>query len=175
LTIGHCLPAPVSVSCLCDSSPQPEKRSCPRGFHIRWGPRPSLRPLTRFRTSRTPRFGLIGAMITGHPAGARNSRVVGLLRCWKSAPLSGEPVLRVYSVPSEYSLVAREHLLAELPRVRRQLLARVRAAKSTRITVTLNLSQSEAAANPQGRANLGQPVRSTTKRRSAAASSGRSP
>jgi hypothetical protein len=92
-----------------------------------------------------------------------------------ASPLSGEPVLRVYSVPSEYSLVAREHLLAELPRVRRQLLAGGRVAREVPIRVTLNLSEAEAAANPQDRANRRRPVRSGTKRRSAAAASGRSP
>jgi hypothetical protein len=65
-------------------------------------------------------------------------------------PLSGEPVLHVYSVPSEYSLVARAHLLAELPRVRRRLLARGRAARTARITVTLNLSGPKAIADRKG-------------------------
>ena len=64
-----------------------------------------------------------------------------------ASPLSGEPVFRVYSVPSECSSIAREHLLAELPRVRRQLLAGGLAAKSARIIVALNLSDAEAAAN----------------------------
>jgi hypothetical protein len=64
-----------------------------------------------------------------------------------ASPLSGKPVLWVYSVPSECSSIAREHLLAELPRVRRQLLAGGRAAKSARIIVTLSLSEAEAAAN----------------------------
>jgi hypothetical protein len=70
-----------------------------------------------------------------------------------ASPLSGEPVLRVYSVPSSCSLVARERLLAELPRVRRELLAGGRAAKSARIIVTLSLSEAEAAANKRSRAN----------------------
>jgi hypothetical protein len=43
-----------------------------------------------------------------------------------ASALSGEPVLRLYSVPSEYSLLAREHLLTELPRVRLKLLAGIR-------------------------------------------------
>ena len=89
-----------------------------------------------------------------------------------ASPLSGEPVLHVYSVPSEYSLAAREHLLAELPRVRRKLLDR-RHTANARMAVTLNLS--EAGANPQGRANRRQPVRRATNRPSSAAASGRSP
>ena len=92
-----------------------------------------------------------------------------------ASPLSGDPVVHVYSVPSEYSMVAREHLLAELPRVRRRLLARGPAAKAAQMAVTLNLAQTHAAANPQGRANRRQPVRSRAKRTSTAAASGRSP
>jgi hypothetical protein len=65
-------------------------------------------------------------------------------------PLSGEPVLHVYSVPSEYSSAAREHLLAELPRLRQKLLSGGRAMKTASI-VTLNLSEAKTAANPQGR------------------------
>jgi len=89
--------------------------------------------------------------------------------------LSGDPVLRLYSVPSEYSLVAREHLLAELPRVRRRLLAGASARRVARITVTLNLLETTAAANPQGRAKQRQQVRSRAKRAPAAAASARSP
>src|SRR5581483_12282380 len=55
------------------------------------------------------------------------------------SPLSGEPVLYVYSVPSEYSLIAREHLLAELPGVRRELLAGGRVPKRVRWTIEMNL------------------------------------
>jgi len=91
------------------------------------------------------------------------------------SPLSGQPLLRLYSVPSEYSSVARDHLLAELPRVRQQLLAGGHAAKTGRITVTLNLSEAGAAANPQSRANRRQPVRSATKRRSSTTASNCSP
>jgi hypothetical protein len=64
-----------------------------------------------------------------------------------ASPLSGEPVVYVYSVPSEYSVVARQHLLAELPRVRRQLFAAGQLSKTGRTSVTLNLSGVEAAAN----------------------------
>ncbi len=92
-----------------------------------------------------------------------------------ASPLSGEPVLRLYSVPSEYSSVAREHLLAELARVRRKLLAGGHAAKTGRITVTLSLSEAGAAANPQGRASRRQPIRSATKQRSSVPGSRRSP
>jgi hypothetical protein len=67
------------------------------------------------------------------------------------SPLSGEPVLYVYSVPSEYSLVARGHLLAELPIVRRKLLTAGHAAKAVRIMVTLNLSGAKGKAIPRGR------------------------
>lgn len=52
------------------------------------------------------------------------------------SPLSGERVLYVYSVPSDYSVVARERLSAEVPVVRQKLLAGSRA----RIVVTLSLS-----------------------------------
>jgi len=91
------------------------------------------------------------------------------------SPLSGERVLRVYSVPSDYSVVARDHLLAELPEVRRKLLVGDRPSKALRIVVTLSLSKAERAANPQGRANGRQPLRSGANRKSAAAASRRSP
>ena len=90
-----------------------------------------------------------------------------------ASPLSGKPVLRLYSVPSDYSSVAREYLLAELPRIRRKLLAGGHAAKTGRITVALKLSEVGAAANPQGRANRRQPVRSATNGTSPTAGSGR--
>jgi hypothetical protein len=91
------------------------------------------------------------------------------------SPLSGERVLRVYSVPSAYSVVARDHLLAELPRVRRKLLAGGRSSGAIRIVVTLSLSKAEGAANPQGGANRRQPSRSGRVRKSGSAASRRSP
>ena len=90
-------------------------------------------------------------------------------------PLSGERVLRVYSVPSAYSVVARDHLLAELPQVRRRLMAGGRSSRSLRIVVTLSLSKAEGPANPQGGANGRQPLRPGTNRASTAAASRRSP
>jgi len=62
------------------------------------------------------------------------------------SPLSGERVLRVFSVPSEYSVAARDHLLAELPQVRRQLLAAGSSSNQSRIVVTLSLSEAKRAA-----------------------------
>jgi hypothetical protein len=84
-----------------------------------------------------------------------------------TSALSGEPILRLYSVPSEYSLLARERLLTELPRVRVKLLAG-HSAKVAAIMVTLNLSEAQAAVsfNPQGGANRRQPTRPVRKRRS---------
>jgi hypothetical protein len=49
--------------------------------------------------------------------------------------------VRVYAVPSEYSASARERLTAELPRVRRALLAAGDSLGSSRVTVTLNLAE----------------------------------
>src|SRR5713101_8233115 len=91
----------------------------------------------------------------------------GISEAFDTVP-HGEPVLRLYSVPSEYSSVAREHLLAELARVRRKLLAGGHAAKTGRITVTLSLSEAGATANPQGRASRRQPIRSRTNQMSGA-------
>lgn len=90
-------------------------------------------------------------------------------------PLSGEPVLHVYSVPSEYSSAAREHLLAELPRVREKLSSGSHPPKAGRIMVTLSLSEVKTAANPQGGANRRQPVRAPSTRTSVAAASSPSP
>ena len=92
-----------------------------------------------------------------------------------ASPLSGEPVVYVYSVPSEYSAVARDHLLAELARVRRQLFAAGQSSKTGGTCVTLNLSEVKAAANSQGGANRRQPARSVAKRAPRVVASGRSP
>lgn len=63
------------------------------------------------------------------------------------SPLSGERELRVYSVPSEYSVAAREHLFAELPEVRGKLLAPGPSSGTRRIVVSLDLSEAEGAVN----------------------------
>jgi hypothetical protein len=63
------------------------------------------------------------------------------------SPLSGERVLRVYSVPSDWSVVARDRLLAELPQVRRKLLAGGHTSRALRIVVALSLSKAEGSAN----------------------------
>lgn len=52
--------------------------------------------------------------------------------------------LRVYAVPSEYSMAARERLLSEFPRVRRSLMAAGDFLGSLRISVTLRLADSRA-------------------------------
>jgi hypothetical protein len=49
--------------------------------------------------------------------------------------------VRVYAVPSEYSVSARERLTAEFPKVRRALLAAGDSLGSSRVTVTLNLAE----------------------------------
>ena len=49
--------------------------------------------------------------------------------------------VRVYAVPSEYSVSARERLTAEFPMVRRALLAAGDSLGSSRVTVTLNLAE----------------------------------
>lgn len=64
------------------------------------------------------------------------------------SPLSGERVLNVYSVPSEYAVVARDHLLAELPGVRRKLLDGGRSSKALRVVVILSLSEAEGSTRP---------------------------
>jgi len=48
--------------------------------------------------------------------------------------------LRVYAVPSQYSVVARTYLLAELKRVRRELLAARVASNHQGVSVKLSLS-----------------------------------
>ena len=63
------------------------------------------------------------------------------------SPLSGERELRVYSVPSDYSVAAREHLLAELPGVRLKLLTTGRSSVTRRILVYLDLADAEEAVN----------------------------
>lgn len=55
--------------------------------------------------------------------------------------------VRVYSVPSEHTVFAREQLHAELPRVRSALSARESVAKTRKISITLNLREAEKAAN----------------------------
>src|SRR5262249_7731743 len=61
-------------------------------------------------------------------------REVKLLEVTHS-PLSGERELRAYSVPSDYSTAARERLMAELPGVRRKLLAPAHLSGTRRIVV----------------------------------------
>jgi hypothetical protein len=53
---------------------------------------------------------------------------------------------RVYSVPSQCTVVAREHLLAELVQVRGKLMAAGSEAKSLNVAVTLSLADAERAA-----------------------------
>jgi hypothetical protein len=76
------------------------------------------------------------------------------------SPLSGERVLCVYSVPSEYSVVAREHLITELPRVRQALLSSRCSSRSARLQVTLRLSVADHAANKFTGPNAGWPRQS---------------
>jgi hypothetical protein len=73
------------------------------------------------------------------------------------SPLSGERVLYVYSVPSEYSVIAREHLIAELPRVREALLSGRSSSRSARLQVTLRLAVANHAANKFTGPNAGGP------------------
>lgn len=63
--------------------------------------------------------------------------------------------LRLYAVPSEYSVAAREQLIAELPRVRRALLAKGSASKYPRVSIALSLART---ANQPDRANRRQPI-----------------
>ncbi len=51
--------------------------------------------------------------------------------------------LDVYSVPSQYSVEAREHLQVELLRIQRELAAVGAAAKSFKATVTFDLSAAD--------------------------------
>lgn len=62
-----------------------------------------------------------------------------------TAPFSADPVLRVYAVPSEYSLIARDHLLAELARVQKELLLKAPAERLKPVTVKLSLLDAGAA------------------------------
>ena len=69
--------------------------------------------------------------------------VVTLLRAsyWD---YSGRWDFHLYSVPSEYNVFAREHLLGELPRVYREL-SGLAGEKRLAVVVTLNLSEAERA------------------------------
>ena len=55
--------------------------------------------------------------------------------------------VRVYSVPSEHAVFAREQLHAKLPRVRSALSALEGVAKTRKISITLDLREAEKAAN----------------------------
>jgi hypothetical protein len=59
----------------------------------------------------------------------------------------GDWAFRVYSVPSDYSVFAREYLLRELERVRKELLESDSTSKRFRATVKMSLSEAERAAN----------------------------
>jgi len=56
--------------------------------------------------------------------------------------------IRVYSVPSEYSVSARQYLLTALERVRGELLAAGIESRHHHATVKLSLSEAERPANP---------------------------
>ena len=60
----------------------------------------------------------------------------------------GQWHINVYSVPSQYSVFAREYLHAELPRIHSKLSAAKTRTGSLDISATLSLWEAERAANP---------------------------
>jgi hypothetical protein len=56
----------------------------------------------------------------------------------------------VYSVPAQYSAMARQHLLAELPRIHAELSAAGPASKRVRLSVAFSLSQIDAVVRERG-------------------------
>jgi hypothetical protein len=95
-----------------------------------------------------PRFGSIGVTSIGFRGGGMrvDSRGVVTLLQVSYAAYFGRWQVYVYSVPTEYSVLARQHLLSELPRVRNQLSAVGLASRGFEASIVFNLSEAEIAA-----------------------------